>query len=161
MVRLDPQKLHVTYLPGVKPENPIVPRRYTLTHSDVTGDLFLTVGPDYNRDQISGWYTRFMRDEVLAEWKTNQDKLELHIYCHVSGGLVFGRAGWRDAIFRSEMPLVLEALRYGDRALFAANPKLDQAPVFVHFQSSQTRYNRTEAWDKLADRAKHLHEDQQ
>jgi len=49
------------------------------------------------------------------------------------------------------MSLVLEAIRYGDRMLFAANPRLDQAPIFVHFQSSQPRYNKTEAWGILAD----------
>ncbi len=92
-----------------------------------------------------------MRDEVLAEWKDNQDGASLHVYCHVSGGLVFGRAGWRDAIFRSEMPLVLEAIRYGDRTLFAANPRLDQAPALVHFQSSQPSYNKTETWGTLSD----------
>ncbi len=58
-------------------------------------------------------------------------------YCHVSGGLVFGRAGWRDAIFRSEMPLALEAIRYGDRTLFPANSRLDRAPILIHFQASQ------------------------
>lgn len=151
MSRLNPQKLHVNYLPGVELETPIVPRRYTLTHSDMTGDLYLTIGLDYDRSQVSGWYTRFMRDEVLGEWKDSQDGPSLHVYCHVSGGLVFGRAGWRDAIFRSEMPLVLEAIRYGDRTLFAANPRLDHAPVLVHFQASQPRYNKTEAWGILAD----------
>lgn len=151
MSRLNPQKLHVNHLPGVELETPIDPRRYTLTHSDMTGDLYLTIGPDYDFRQISGWYTRFMRDEVLAEWKDNQDGPSLHVYCHVSGGLIFGRAGWRDTIFRSEMPLALEVIRYGDRTLFAANPRLDQAPVFVHFQASQPSYNKTEAWGTLAD----------
>jgi len=148
---LNPLKLHVTYLAGVEPEAPIAPRRYTLTHSDFTGDLYLTIGPDYNLDQISGWYTRFMRDEVLAEWKDNQDGASFHIYCHVSGGLVFGRASWRDAIFRSEMPLVLEAIRYGDRTLFIANPRLDHASIFLHFQASKPRYNKTEAWGTFTD----------
>jgi len=92
-----------------------------------------------------------MRDEVLAEWKDNQKRTSLHVYCHVSGGLVFGRAGWRDAIFRSEMPLVLEAIRYGDITLFAANPRLDHAPALVHFQASKSRYNKTEAWGILSD----------
>ena len=117
----------------------------------MTGDLYLTIGPDYDLRQISGLYTRFMRDEVLAEWEDGQGGPSLHVYCHVSGGLVFGRAGWRDAIFRSEMPLVLEAIRYGDRILFAANPRLDNAPVLVHFQASQPRYNKTEEWGILAD----------
>jgi len=146
MGRLNPERLQVKYLPGVGPEAPVAPRRYTLTHSDFTGDLFLTIGPYYNPEQISGWYTRLMRDEVLAEWKDGQDGVSLHVYCHVSGGLVFGRAGWRASIFREEMPLVLEVIRYGDRALFTANPELDHAPIWVHFQASQARYHKTERW---------------
>jgi hypothetical protein len=92
-----------------------------------------------------------MRDEVLAEWRADAGGPSLHVYCHVSGGFVFGMAGWRDAIFRREMPLVLEALRYGERALVAAHPELADAPVFVHFRASQPRYRKTEAWGKLAD----------
>jgi hypothetical protein len=71
MSRLRPDKLHVRCAGGVTPDGPITPRRYTLTHSDATGDLYLTIGPDYDRQQISGWYTRLMRDEVLAEWDAN------------------------------------------------------------------------------------------
>jgi hypothetical protein len=48
-------------------------RCYTLTHSDTTGELFLTIGPDFDRAQISGLYTRLMRDEVLAEWREDED----------------------------------------------------------------------------------------
>lgn len=146
MGHLNPEKLHVNFLQGIGPEAPVFPRRYTLTHSDMTGDLFLTIGSDYDKKQISGWYTRFMRDEVLAEWKVGQDKPSLHVYCHVSGGLVFGRADWRYAIFQSELSLVLEAIRYGDRTLFAANPELDHAPIWTHFQASQPSYNKIEQW---------------
>ncbi len=72
MSRLRPQKLLVRFAPGVASEGPVAPRCYTLTHSDATGDLFLTVGPGYDRQQISGWYTRLMRDEVLAKWQEDE-----------------------------------------------------------------------------------------
>jgi len=62
-----------------------------------------------------------MRDEVLADWRKDDDGSALHVYCHVSGGLVLGTAGWRYAIFQHELPLVLEAFGYGDRALCAAH----------------------------------------
>lgn len=136
MRRLSPEKLHVTYLPGIRSEGPVVSRRYTITHSDITGDIFLTIGTNYNLKQISGWYTRFMRDEVLAEWKAIQNKLLLHVYCHVSRGLVFGRPGWLYAIFRGELPLILETIQYGDRILFTSNPELDNAQVMIHFKAS-------------------------
>jgi hypothetical protein len=44
------------------------------------------------------------------------------------------------------MPMVLQAFRYGDRSLFASHPELDNAQIFVHFHSTQARYNRTEDW---------------
>ncbi|MGQ9721054.1 MAG: staygreen family protein [Candidatus Jordarchaeum sp.] len=151
MVRLNPEKLHVKYTSGISKKDPISARRYTLIHSDRSGKLFLTIGREYDKKQISGIYTRLMRDEVLAEWITDDAKPALHVYCHVSGGLVFGPAGWRYAIFRSELPLVLEVFRYGDRSLFEAHPELDNAPIWIHFQASQPRYRKVEQWGKLAD----------
>ncbi len=146
-----PEKLHVTYMAGTGPTNPISPRRYTLTHSDTTGELFLTVGPEYNESQTCGWYTRLMRDEVLAEWKDTTEEPALHIYCHVCGGVVFGSASLRNKIFRHELPLALEALRYGDRAFFEARPQLDTAPIWVHFEATTPRYDSTEQWGVPAD----------
>jgi hypothetical protein len=143
--RLKPEKLHVRFVPPTTAGGPIMPRRYTLTHSDVTGDLFLTISPDYDRKQISGLYTRFMRDEVLAEWCEGDGGPRLHVHCHVSGGLVAGSAGWRYAIFKRELPLVLEAFRFGDRQLFDAYPELDQARILVHFHAAQSRYNHVES----------------
>ena len=151
MSRLNPAKLHVRWRQDVTPQGPILPRRYTLTHSDATGDLFLTIGADYDRGQVGRLYTRLMRDEVLAEWVAGAGGPGLHVFCHVSGGLLFGSASQRDAIFRRELPLVLEAFRYGDRALFAAQPDLDRAQVIVHFRSHLARYNRVETWGAPAE----------
>jgi len=149
MERLNPKKLRVTYLIGTTAEHMGLPRRYTLTHSDLTGHLFLTIGDDYDRKQLSGLYTKFMRDEVLAEIIKEEDRLEFRVYCHVSGGLVAGRAGWRYNIFRSELPLVLEAIRYGDRTLFERHPELDRAPVLVHFRSANRRFDKVESWGTM------------
>lgn len=151
MSRLKPEKLFVKYLFGANSKGPVTPRRYTLTHSDVTGDLFLSVGGDYDRKSTSGFYTRFMRDEVLAEWCEDGNVFSFHVYCHVSGGIILGRAGWRLSIFRREMPLVLEAIRYGDREFITEHPDLDNSPVIVHFKSSKDKYNRIEEWGALRD----------
>jgi len=146
MSRLKPEKLHVKYENDTAPDAFHLPRRYTLTHSDATGDLFLTVGKEYDQEAIRGFYTRLMRDEVLAEWLEGESQPELHLYCHVSGGLVFGTAGFRYNIFRRELPLVLEAICFGDRPLFSKNPALESAPIFVHFLAKQEKYNQVESW---------------
>jgi len=134
--RLKTDKLHVR-IGEVTADFFALPRCYTLTHSDRTGDLYLTISSDFDRKQISGLYTRLMRDEVLAEWKKEQDVLSLHVHCHVSGGFVFGTASLRESIFRRELGLVLEAIRYGDRELFKNNPILDQSQILVHFKMSK------------------------
>lgn len=151
MKRLNPEKLHVIYLTGTHPESLRLPRRYTLTHSDRTGDLFLSIGSQYDTKQISKLYTKLMRDEVLAELTNEGDSLVFRVYCHVSGGFVFGTAKWRYKIFKSELPLVLEAIRYGDKTLFKHNPQLDDIPVLIHFKSTDRRFNKVENWGTLAD----------
>ena len=153
MSELIPSKLHVTLHKGTSERELCLPRRYTLTHSDVTGDLFLSIGAAYDQKQISGWYTRLMRDEVLAEFKEESETVSLHVYCHVSGGIVFGTAGWRNDILHYHMRMVIEALRYGDRELVSANPQLDDAKIRVHFSSRHVRYNRVEEWGSLKEYA--------
>lgn len=149
MSRLRLEKLHVDIQKG---ESHRLPRRYTLTHSDRTGDLYLTVAKDYDKTHFSGLYNRIMRDEVLAEWKIIEDSPSLHVYLHVSGGLVFGTAGMREAIFRREMRLVLEAIRNGDSKFFDNNPKFDNATIYLHFQKSGEDY-KIEQYGKPSDYA--------
>jgi hypothetical protein len=92
-----------------------------------------------------------MRDEVLAELKKDSEGLSLNVHCHVSGGFVFGRAKWRYNIFCSELSLALEAIRFGDKAFFDRDTRLDMTPVLVHFKSTDKEYNKTEKWGLLGD----------
>jgi hypothetical protein len=90
-----------------------------------------------------------MRDEVLAELIKNGDHLEFRVYCHVSGGMIIGTAKWRNSIFHSELPLVLEALRYSDRILFEKNPNIDNAMIQIQFESTNTSFNKVENWKTM------------
>jgi hypothetical protein len=144
-------RLHVTYEDDISRTRLSLPRRYTLTHSDMTGELLLTIGADYNNKQIGGWYTRLMRDEVLAEWQKEKGGYSLHLYCHVSGGIVFGTAGMRYGIFRQHMPLVLRAFHEGDAPLYERQSGLNQTNVIVHFFAWQKRYRRIEPWGRIGD----------
>ena len=152
MSRLNPEKLHIVFSavqPAIFQDRK---RRYTLTHSDASGDLYLTIGENFDQAAISGWYTRLMRDEVLAEWIGNENGApELHVYCHVSGGPIIGSAGWRDQILRSHMPLVLQALCWGDRVMIARERHLLEAPIWVHFRSHRPAWDKVECWGTCAD----------
>lgn len=138
----NPEKLFVEYVDGVTITHPIIPRRYTLTHSDFTGELFLTIGNDYTWDKINP-----MRDEVLAEWKTHGSSLYFAIYLYVDQGEYNQReAAKRNEIFRRELPLALTAIRYGDRLLFDTYRDLDDAPIIITFISSYPSFAKQESW---------------
>lgn len=145
MGRLNPEKLHVEYRPGVTSTKPILGRRYTLTHSDITAELFLTIGLQFAYDKITS-----MRDEVLAEWKISNWGFFLCVYVYVGD---YGPAmnAIRNSIFRRELPLALEAIVYGDKTFFKVNPLLKSAPIWIQFDSTDPTYNRLEYWGTAMD----------
>lgn len=131
----------------------VVPRIYILSHCDFTGNLTLTISNIINVDQLQGWYSK---DDVVAEWKDIKGKMHLVIHCYVSGPNNLLRdlvAELRYHIFSKELPLVLQAVQYGDSALFRAHPDLVEAVVWVYFHSSSTQYNCIECWGPLKDAA--------
>jgi hypothetical protein len=138
--RLNPEKLSVTFIPPITKENPIIPRKYTLTHSDITGELFLTIGPEYDYEAIDP----VMRDEVLAHWSNMNGQYMFNAYVYVNGQSGINSAARRYMIFKRELPLALEAIFYGDRKLLKEHPYLEDAPIFVHFYSMYPQYNRVE-----------------
>lgn len=139
--RLNPDKLHVEFRTGAVVTKPVIGRRYTLTHSDITADLFLTIGLQFAYNKVN-----FMRDEVLAEWKTNNGFPFLCVYVYIDGKFGKLSSAVRNAIFRRELPLALEAIIYGDRRFFDAHPGLKDAPIWIHFDSRKPKYNRFENW---------------
>jgi hypothetical protein len=135
---LNPLKVFVQYRDAMKPYEPVLSRKYTITHSDTTAELFVFVAENYAEDQI----TR-MRDEVRIAWEQNEEGLALIGSVIVDGKGVIGNAYIRNEIFYKEMPTALQALRQADRFLFDSMPYLDEAPVIIHFISSNPVYDKT------------------
>ncbi len=141
MKKLNPEKLTTTFS-GVTSKNPIIPRKYTLTHSDITAELFLAVGQQFAYQAISP-----MRDEVLAEWRHSQEGYALYIRVQVdvkTETKAISAARYR--IFKQELPLALEAIRLGDKNFFEAHSRLDNAPIWITFVSVYPEFNNIEYW---------------
>ncbi len=141
MSRLNPEKLFVEFRGGVTTTEPIVPRRYTLTHSDLSAELFLTIGSSYAYDKITS-----MRDEVFGEWVEKGKGYNYYVYVYLDNELVQGSVQTRNYVFRRELPLALEAIRYGDRQFFEAHSILDISPIIVFFLSCDPMFNKIEYW---------------
>jgi hypothetical protein len=133
-----PSKLSVTYLAPATPFRPVEGRKYTLTHSDTTGQLFLTIGCEYNYSAVN--YS--MRDEVLAEWIPQLGEYSLCARVYVSSGEYDENyTKVRFMIFQKELNLALKAMVNGDQALYSNFPWLLDAPIYVHFESIYPQFN--------------------
>ena len=141
MFEFKPEKLFVDFKNGITNTGAAVPRVYTMTHSDETADLFVTVGLVYDFEKITE-----KRDEVLAEWVNEDDEYKVKVYVHVDGQNGEKETAIRNEIFRREMPLALSAIRYADNSFFMENRNLDKAPIIVHFNSIYDEYNKKEDW---------------
>lgn len=146
MSKFNPSKLSVEFKDGVTPTEPIIPRRYTLTHSDITAELFLTIGKYYDFNKIND-----TRDEVLGEWILLNDKYFFTVNLHLDGPNGLFMTPIRDKIFVKELPLALKAIRYGDNEFFNSHLALDLAPIIVYFNSADPKFNRIENWGTFSD----------
>lgn len=134
----NPQKLFVKFIPPATSYQPIEGRKYTLTHSDSTAELFLDIGYVYNYRAID-WK---VRDEVLAEWvKNQQGRLILMGKAYVDGG-EFDKnvSGIRFNIFKKEMDTALKGIVYGDIPFYSTYPVLLDAPIFLSYESVYPEY---------------------
>ena len=128
------QELLVTYRNGMREKNCVLGRKYTLTHSDITGELFLTIGEEYAIDLISS-----IRDEVLGTFR-NDCGLYFYLYVLIDDPTEEGRSSIRNRIFREELPGALWAIRAGDEQLYKAYPELDDLPIWIYFDSNEEQW---------------------
>ncbi len=135
--------IFVQYRNKMTPYNPIIPRHYTITHSDETGELFVFIDDSYANDKINK-----TRDEVRLEWTYERRRPKLTGWVLVDNEKI-KNSKIRDMIFKREMSKALQALRHGDRFLFKKYPKLNNANVYIHFKSNDEKYNKTYDFGKI------------
>jgi len=132
----------------------VTPRYYTLTHSDITGQMFLSIGDGYDTTALRSLQVRLERDEVLGEWVPTPTgpRLELHMAAQ-GGSPGFGTARIRLRIFGRYREMIMDGLRMGDTAFVAAHPELEDAEVVARFHWRKRREEK-ESWGRWGDYAR-------
>lgn len=148
MKELNEDKIFIEYRDNISPTNPLLPRRYTLTHSDETGDLFVTIGTDYAYDKTSS-----LRDEVYAEWEETIEGYQYTVYVFLDGAnqVNVEESKRRNEVFRRELPYALRTLAYANKELVSRNKKLLDIPIMINFISSYEEYNTIEYFGSFRD----------
>ena len=95
-----------------------------------------------------------MRDEVMCEWRKTKKTYIFHAHVQVDNELENKTiSATRYNIFKQEMPLALEAIRFGDQRFFKYHSALDYVPIWIHFHSIYPEFNVIEYWGSPIDYA--------
>ena len=121
-------------------------RKYTLTHSDETGELFLIIGKKYDYTVINNE----LRDEVLGSWEKEKNyylliNLELDTNDDINTTMK------RNNIFREHLPLALKGIINGDELFLESNKELYESDIIIKFNSKFEDYNVVENWGNIKD----------
>lgn len=128
----NPQKMQVRFILPASPTHPLMGRKYTLTHSDGTGQLFLDIGIDFNYEAINGE----LRDEIIAQWQNDWDyRLMGRVYVD-NGEYTEEEARTRYNQFKKHMNGALQGIVFGDRLFLSNYPLLLDAPIYILFEST-------------------------
>jgi len=146
MSTIEPNKVNVEYRDNIGGTKPILDRKYTITHSDETGDLYVTIGKSFAQDKIEP-----LRDEVLMNFYQQGNRLYLLGSVLVDSDNPNFDAKKRTEIFTREMPKALQALRYADKTLFEEIPMLDEIPVYIFFESANPEYSKVQDFGIMKD----------
>lgn len=119
-------KLKVDFKNDINFKSPIY-RRYTLTHSDTTGQRFLMIGEKYAHERYNK-----LRDEVIGKWSKNNREYELHLMCNLYSEFSTLTIKERYEKFKEHMPRVIIAIINGDVEYLKKNMLLD-CNVYIHF----------------------------
>lgn len=131
------RRVFAQYRDNMNPYKPINGRKYTITHSDTTAELFVFIAENFAENQVTK-----LRDEVKLAWERNRNDYVLKGFVVIDGKDIKGDSALRNEIFYNEMPIALQAMRQADRFLFEQNTFLDSAHVFIKFISENPRYNK-------------------
>ncbi len=143
---MNPSKVFIQYRDRMKPYGPVMNRLYTITHSDITAELFVFIAENFAEDQVTS-----ERDEVRISWIHTEKGLMLRGYVLVDNQELKGNSFKRNKIFYEEMPVALQALRQADRFLFDRHPYLDRTPIMIQFISAYPIYDKTYHFGVIGD----------
>lgn len=138
MEHFNPQKLKVRFILPASPTEPLMGRKYTLTHSDDTGQLFLDIGIDFNYDAVN----EELRDEIIAEWQNDWEyRLIGRVYVD-NGDYTEAEAQTRYNQFKKHLTGALQAIVFGDRLFLSNYPLLLDAPIYMLFESTYPQFRK-------------------
>lgn len=154
--RLDPLLFPIVYFNSKTISDFCLPRKYTSTHNDETKQIFLSIGPKYDKNLLDSEEVRVVQSQVVGKWvrkdRSHQDERN-HQYYILLKVIVSSeqnpQAEFRNYVFCNELGPVLEGIALAETCLLKEKSWFKNTEILVHFKSIDKTYDRIENWGKL------------
>ncbi|MCC0629695.1 MULTISPECIES: staygreen family protein [unclassified Clostridioides] len=139
MVNLNANKLNVNMVYPVSATAPIRFRRYTVSYSENTSNIYLTIATYFDTLSIG----TVSIDKVYGQWAWVIDNIyDLNLFVFV-GNYPYEIARNRYESFVNVLPIAITSIINGDRIFLISNFYLLNSKITVRFISSHPTLNRT------------------
>lgn len=130
-----------------------LPRKYTSTHSDETGEIFLAVDKKYYKPYLENEESQKVESQVIGKWVKKKNKYKILLKVVVSSEKN-PNAKLRYDIYQRELPHVLKTIALAESCTMKHDDNIKKAKIYVKFDSIDPKYQKVQYWGRLSKWAK-------
>jgi hypothetical protein len=123
-----------------------LPRKYTSIYNDITQEIYLNVGHNYNKRLLSKGVIK-NETYIIGKWIEKENNYEIHIKISVS--TTNPESELRNKPFCQKLSKTLEGIAFAETALLLKHPSLASTKIFIEFRYTDRKYNRIEYWHRI------------
>lgn len=145
MKNTDSYKLSVKREEDILDNGSIIPRCYEVTY--LKSSEYMSINIDRDEDKSINLYKG---DGLCGRWCCEDGKYMLFFQINVDGKKKgYEKVKENNKSVRETIPLMLNAIRKSDENFYSKYKDLDEAEIFIKFNSLYDDFYRVENWDKL------------
>lgn len=145
MSKAELYKLTINRNEDILDNGPIIPRCYEVTYLKSSNSISISI--DKDEDKSKNIYSG---DGLCGRWCYENEKYMLFFQINVvSKKKGYDKVRERDKEIRGELPLMINAIRKTEEKFFGEYKDLDDAEIFIKFNSLYDDFYKVENWGKL------------
>lgn len=143
--KTDPYKLTINREKDILDNGPIIPRCYEVTYLKFSKSISINIDKDENRSK-----NMYRGEGLCGRWCYENEKYILFFQINGVGKKKgYEKAKEKDKLIRKELPLMLNAIIKSEERFFGENEELNEAEIFIKFNSFYNDFYKVENWGTL------------
>ena len=141
----NPYKLYINRKEDIFDNGPIIPRCYEVTYLKASKSMSINI--DKNEEKSISLYKG---EGLCGRWCFEDGKYILFFQINIDAKKKgYDKTKERNRLVRNSIPLMINAIRRADEKFYEEYKYLDEAEIFIKFNSLYDEFFKVECWGKL------------